>query len=160
QRDARVDDPAGDDLYSVGTLAVVKQVIRLPNDTLQVLVEGRGRARIDEYLAGPSLRARVTTLSESTAEAASARTQALVEQVQSASGQSARQNKSLRPDTLHRETLRGMKEPRPLGELVAKYSTWDVADKQAGLEETDVGNRLELLYGFLTRDLERFESEK
>ena len=160
QRDARVDDPAGDDLYSVGTLAVVKQVIRLPNDTLQVLVEGRERARIDEYLAGPSLRARVTTLSESTAEAASARTQALVEQVKSAFGEYAQQNKNLRLDSFHLENLRGMKEPGPLADLIAKYSTWDVADKQAALEETDVAKRLELVYGFLTRDLERFETEK
>src|SRR5680860_1703152 len=41
QRDARIDDPSSEDLYDVGTLAIVKQVIRLPNDTLQVLVEGR-----------------------------------------------------------------------------------------------------------------------
>src|SRR5690606_8077471 len=96
QRDARVDDPTGDDLYSVGTLAVIKQVIRLPNDTLQVLVEGRERARIDEYLPGPSLRARVSTVPEVTADATVPRTQALVDQVKSAFGEYAQQNKNLR----------------------------------------------------------------
>ncbi len=160
QRDARVDDPTGDDLYSVGTLAVIKQVIRLPNDTLQVLVEGRERARIDEYLPGPSLRAKVSTVPEVTSEAASARTQALVEQVKSAFGEYAQQNKNLRLDSFHLENLRGMKEPGPLADLIAKYSTWEVADKQAALEEADVAKRLELVYGFLTRDLERFETEK
>jgi ATP-dependent Lon protease len=160
QRDARVDDPTGDDLYSVGTLAVIKQVIRLPNDTLQVLVEGRERARIDEYLPGPSLRARVSTVPEVTADATVPRTQALVDQVKSAFGEYAQQNKNLRLDSFHLENLRGMKEAGPLADLIAKYSTWDVADKQAALEEADVAKRLELVYGFLTRDLERFETEK
>jgi len=160
QRDARVDDPTGDDLYSVGTLAVIKQVIRLPNDTLQVLVEGRERARIEEYLPGPSLRARVSTVPEVTADSSSPRVQALVEQVKSAFGEYAQQNKNLRLDSFHLENLRGMKEPGPLADLIAKYATWEVADKQAALEEPDVTKRLELVYGFLTRDLERFETEK
>ncbi len=160
QRDARVDDPTGEDLYSVGTLAIIKQVIRLPNDTLQVLVEGRERASIGDYLPGPALRAQITTVAENTAEAASARTQALVEQVKSAFGEYSQQNKNLRLDSFHLENLRGMKEPGPLADLIAKYSTWDVADKQAALEEADVAKRLELVYGFLTRDLERFETEK
>ncbi len=160
QRDARVDDPGGEDLYDIGTLAIVKQVIRLPNDTLQVLVEGRERARIESYLPGPSLRAHVATVPESTAEAAAPRTQALVEQVKSAFGEYAQQNKNLRLDSFHLENLRGMKEPGPLADLIAKYSTWEVADKQAALEEPDVAKRLELVYGFLTRDLERFETEK
>src|SRR5690606_33192725 len=159
-RDARVDDPTGDDLYAVGTLAVIKQVIRLPNDTLQVLVEGRERARIEEYVPGPSLRARIATVPESTSDSATPRTQALVEQVKSAFGDYAQQNKNLRLDSFHLENLRGMKEPGPLADLIAKYSTWDVADKQAALEEADVAKRLELVYGFLTRDLERFETEK
>lgn len=79
QREARVDDPAGDDLYDVGTLCVVKQVIRLPDDTLQVLVEGRERARIDEFLPGASLRAQVSTLAEVDGKGG-AEIQALIEQ--------------------------------------------------------------------------------
>jgi len=160
QRDARIDDPGEGDLYDVGTLAVVKQVIRLPNDTLQVLVEGRERARIVSYLPGPSLRARVSTIPEVPPAHGEAHLQALLEQVKVAFGDYAQQNKNLRLDSFHLENLRGMKEPGALADVVTKYATWDVADKQASLEEADASLRLELVYGFLTRDLERFDTEK
>ena len=52
QRDTRADDPDGDGLYEIGTLGVVKQVIRLPDDTLQVLVEGKERAIVQGYVPG------------------------------------------------------------------------------------------------------------
>ena len=160
QRDPRLDDPGAEDLYDLGTLAIIKQVIRLPNDTLQVLVEGRERARIDEYLNGPSLRARVSTIAETQTDGAASNVQALIEQVKAAFGEYAQQNKNLRLDSFHLENLRGMKDAGPLADLITKYSTWEVADKQAALEEADSGKRLELIYGFLTRDLERFETEK
>ena len=160
QRDARIDDPNEEDLYDVGTLAIVKQVIRLPNDTLQVLVEGRERARIEAYLPGPSLRARVVTIPEVPPTPGEVKVQALLEQVKVAFGDYAQQNKNLRLDSFHLENLRGMKEPGPLADVVTKYATWEVADKQASLEEADAAKRLELVYGFLTRDLERFDTEK
>src|SRR5690554_730145 len=160
QRDSRVDDPGENELYEVGTLALVKQVIRLPNDTLQVLVEGRDRARIEEYLPGASLRARVTTIAEVAADRQDDEVTALMEQVKAAFSEYATQNKNLRLDSFHLENLRSMKEPGSLADVVAKYATWDVPDKQATLEEPSALKRLELVYGFLTRDLEWYETEK
>jgi ATP-dependent Lon protease len=159
QREARVDDPGGDDLYEVGTLCVIKQVIRLPDDTLQVLVEGRERAHIDEFLAGPSLRAQVSTLDETT-DPGGRDLKGLIEQTKAAFQDYAQQNKGLRLDSFHLENLRGLKEAGPLADVVAKYATWEVADKQAVLEESDAGARLEMVFGFLSRDLERFDTEK
>ncbi len=159
QREPRIDDPTGEDLYKVGTLGIVKQVIRLPDDTLQVLVEGRERARVESYLPGLTLRANVQTLSESGTQL-DARSRALVEQIKSAFEQYVQQNKNLRLDSFHLENLRSLKEGGPLADVIAKYSTWAVTDKQAVLEETDVVRRLELVYGFLSRDLERFDTEK
>jgi ATP-dependent Lon protease len=160
QREPRVDDPAGEDLYDVGTLCVVKQVIRLPDDTLQVLVEGRERARVDAYLPGPSLRAQVTTIAEVAADKSDPRVEALGEQVKSAFSDYAQQNKHLRLDSFHLENLKGLKEAGPLADVVAKYATWDVADKQAILEERDALARLERVLALLGRDLERFDTEK
>ncbi len=160
QRDSRSDDPGPEDLYDVGTLAVVKQVIRLPNDTLQVLVEGRERAHIDSYLAGPGLRAVVTTVPEIPADRNDEEAIALSEQVKSVFGEYAQHNKNLRLDSIHLENLRGMREPGSVADMVTKFATWDVADKQAALEEASAVKRLELVYGFLTRDLERFDTEK
>ena len=159
QREPRVDDPTGEDLYDVGTLGVVKQVIRLPDDTLQVLVEGRERAQVTSYVPGGSLRANVRTLPETNA-GDEARTKALIEQTKTAFAQYTQQNKNLRLDSFHLENLRGLKDAGALADMVAKYSTWSVEDKQAALEETDAVKRLELAYGFLSRDLERFDTEK
>jgi ATP-dependent Lon protease len=159
QREPRVDDPTGEDLFDVGTLGIIKQVIRLPDDTLQVLVEGKERARVDGFLPGATLRARVSTLSE-TSSADETRTRALTEQVKSAFGDYAQQNKNLRLDSFHLENLRSLKEAGALADLVAKYSTWEVTDKQNVLEEADSGKRLELVYSLLSRDLDRFDTEK
>ncbi len=160
QRDSRVDDPGEGELYDVGTLALVKQVIRLPNDTLQVLVEGRDRARIEEYVPGVSLRARIGTIAEIPADRQDDEVLALMEQVKSAFGEYAQQNKNLRLDSFHLENLRSMKEPGSLADVVTKYATWEVADKQAALEEASALKRLELVFGFLTRDLEWYDTEK
>ena len=85
---------------------------------------------------------------------------ALMEQVKAAFGEYAQQNKNLRLDSFHLENLRSMKEPGSLADVVTKYATWEVADKQASLEEPSALKRLELVYGFLTRDLEWFDTEK
>ncbi len=159
QREPRVDDPTGDDLFAVGTLGIVKQVIRLPDDTLQVLVEGKERARVESFVPGGTLRARVQTLPETTT-GDEARTRALIEQVKSAFGDYTQQNKNLRLDSFHLENLRSLKEAGALADLVAKYSTWEVTDKQNVLEEADASKRLELVYGLLSRDLDRFDTEK
>ncbi len=160
QREPRVDDPGPDALFGVGTLCVVKQVIRLPDDTLQVLVEGRERVRIDDYLPGPALRARVTTISEPSSSRSSSEITAVVDQVKSVFGDYAQQNKNLRLDSFHLENLKSLKEPGPLADVIAKYATWEPTDKQAVLEEADPLARLELVLGFLSRDLERFDTEK
>jgi ATP-dependent Lon protease len=160
QREARVDDPGPDDLYDVGTLCVIKQVIRLPDDTLQMLVEGRERARIDRYLPNATLRAEVTVIAEVPAAKDDAAVAATAEQVKSAFGDYAQQNKNARLDSFHLENLKGLREAGALADVVAKYATWDVADKQAILAEADAAARLAQVLALLTRDLERFETEK
>ncbi len=159
QKEPRVDDPAGEQLFDVGTLGVVKQVIRLPDDTLQVLVEGRERVRVESYINGAALRARVVTLPETDSGDAE-RMKALVEQTKSAFRDYAQQNKNLRLDSFHLENLNSLREAGPLADVVAKYATWEPNDKQAVLEETDTGKRIEMVYGYLSRDLERFDTEK
>ena len=160
QKETHMDDPEGEDLHTVGTLGVVKQVIRLPDDTLQVLVEGKERAVVEEFIPGPGLRARVRTVPESTGGKISPEVQALVEEAKRSFSDYVGSNKNLRLDSFHLEDLRAQKEPGVLADKVAKYSPWDVTDKQAVLEEMDPQARLELVLGFLGRDLERMDTEK
>ncbi|MCA9839977.1 MAG: endopeptidase La, partial [Trueperaceae bacterium] len=160
QREPRVDDPTGDQLFMTGTLGIIKQVIRLPDDTLQVLVEGRERVQVKQFINGPSLRALVETISETGSSANEAHTRGLIEQAKSAFRDYAQQNKNLRLDSFHHENLNALREAGPLADVITKYATWDVKDKQAVLEEADAVKRIELVYGFLSRDLERFDTEK
>ena len=85
---------------------------------------------------------------------------ALVEQTKSAFRDYAQQNKNLRLDSFHLENLNSLREAGVLADMVAKYATWEPNDKQAVLEEIDTGKRIEMVYGFLSRDLERFDTEK
>ena len=160
QRDAQVDDPTGDDLYGIGTLGIIKQVLRLPDDTLQVLVEGRERVLVEEYYNGSSLKARVHTISEIGANSNDEQIRSFTEQVKSAFEQHIQQNKNMRLDSFHIENLRGLREPSSLADIITKYSTWEVKDKQAILEESDVSKRLMLVYNFINRDIERFDTER
>ncbi len=160
QREPRVDDPAGEQLFSIGTLGIIKQVIRLPDDTLQVLVEGRERVQVKQYINGVSLRAIVETITETSSNANEAHTRGLIEQAKSAFRDYAQQNKNLRLDSFHHENLNALREAGPLADVITKYATWDVKDKQAVLEEADAVKRIELVYSYLSRDLERFDTEK
>jgi ATP-dependent Lon protease len=159
QREPRIEDPIGDQLYDVGTLGIIKQVIRLPDDTLQVLVEGRERAQVQRFINGNALRAQVRTIPEvNTGDDTKLR--ALVDQTKTVFRDYVQQNKNLRLDSFHLENLNSLREPGPLADVITKYATWDVSDKQQVLEQVDIAKRIEMVYGYITRDLERFDTEK
>lgn len=160
QREPRVEDPIGDQLYEIGTLGIVKQVIRLPDDTLQVLIEGRERAKVERFINGTALRAQVRTVPETNSSTDENRLRSIVDQTKSAFRDYAQQNKNLRLDSFHLENLNSLRDAGPLADVITKYATWDVADKQAILDQLDIARRIEMVYGYLTRDLERFDTEK
>ncbi len=160
QKDSRNDDPDSSDLFEVGTLCVIKQVIKLPDDTLQVLVEAKERARVIEYLPGMVLRARLNTIQEIPSDADEHTRDVLMDETKSAFSDYAQQNKNLRLDSFHLENLRNLKDPGALADVVSKYASWEVVEKQQILEEPRAFKRLELVYAFLSRDLDRFDTEK
>jgi ATP-dependent Lon protease len=159
QREPRIEDPIGDQLYDVGTLGIIKQVIRLPDDTLQVLVEGRERAQVQRFINGNALRAQVRTIPEANT-GDETKLRALVDQTKAVFRDYVQQNKNLRLDSFHLENLNSLREPGPLADVITKYATWDVTDKQVVLEQVDIAKRIELVYSYITRDLERFDTEK
>jgi ATP-dependent Lon protease len=160
QREPRVEDPIGDQLYEIGTLGIVKQVIRLPDDTLQVLIEGRERAKVERFINGTALRAQVRTVPETNSSTDENRLRSIVDQTKAAFRDYAQQNKNLRLDSFHLENLNSLRDAGPLADVITKYATWDVTDKQAVLDQLDIARRIEIVYGYLTRDLERFDTEK
>ena len=160
QKDSRNDDPEGSDLFEIGTLCIIKQVIKLPDDTLQVLVEARERARVVEYLPGVILHAKLQTITDVPSTDDEETSLLLMGETKATFSNYAQQNKTLRLDSFHLENLRGLQDPGALADVISKYASWDVTEKQQILEEANAFRRLELVYSLLTRDLDRFDTEK
>ncbi|GIW30277.1 MAG: hypothetical protein KatS3mg071_0451 [Meiothermus sp.] len=159
QRDPEVDDPTPDDLYTWGVQAVVKQAMRLPDGTLQVMVEARARAQVTEYIPGAYLRARGEVFSE-IFPIDEAVVRVLVEELKDAFEKYVANHKSLRLDRYQLEAVKGTSDPAMLADTIAYHATWTVAEKQEILELTDLEARLKKVLGLLSRDLERFELDK
>ncbi|RTG96915.1 endopeptidase La [Thermus scotoductus] len=159
QKDPEVDDPTPEDLFGVGTLAVVKQAMRLPDGTLQVMVEARNRARLVSYVAAPYLRAVGEVLSEPPLQDPSL-ARVLVNEVQEAFERYLQNHKTLRLDRYQQEAVKSTLDPAILADLVTHHATWNLEEKQEILETPEVEERLKKVLALLLRDLERFELDK
>ncbi|MDC8015376.1 endopeptidase La [Tahibacter soli] len=158
QRSPDVDDPRDADLYSVGTVASVLQLLKLPDGTIKVLVEGAARAEIikfgerDEVMVG-----HVRQL-----DAAYTRTEREIEVVSRSLVQTFEQfvklNRKVPPELL--TTLAGIDDPSRLADTVAAHLSIRLADKQRLLETTDVGDRFEALMGFVDGEIDVQQIEK
>lgn len=160
QKDMETADPGRDDLYEIGTIAVVKQVLRLPGEAMRILVEGRARASlIDVIQSTPYLFARLSTLDDAPYNRSLVRAEALL-----------RQAKTLFEE-LCKYAGRGMQEPLLhmiassdagyIADLIGHYGSFGYPDKQRVLEQLHPVKRLELAVTFLTRELDvlRLENE-
>jgi ATP-dependent Lon protease len=159
QRDQNNDDPQGEDLFDVGTLAAIKQVVRMPDQTLEVLVEPLERVKVSGYLPTPYLRAVAETL-DSAPDADANTLRVLVDEAKSSFDKYVAQNKNLRLDNIHLEHLRQLSDPSQVADTVGFHASWEVSEKQDLLETLSVRERLEKVVKLLERDLERFEMDK
>ncbi|WP_027481186.1 endopeptidase La [Deinococcus pimensis] len=158
QRDQRVDDPTLQEMFDIGVLAVIKQVVRLPDSTLQVLVEAQERARVESPVPGSYLRVRAETLPR---EAGDEReTEVFLTEAKSAFEEYQRQNKNLRLDNYQVEAIRTMDDAGLAADTITHHATWSVEDKQAVLDTVNVTRRIEKVVQFLGRDMERFNMDK
>jgi len=158
QKDQRTDDPAGGDMFEVGTLGVIKQVVRLPDSTLQVLIESQGRARVTSWLPTGYMRAGVETMDSPEGDASIVAT--LMGEIRTNFEEYTRQNKNLRLDNYQLENIRALTEGGGLADQVTHFATWASEDKQEILETPVLSERLTKVLQFLARDLERFNLDK
>src|SRR5712672_3638353 len=153
QREARVDTPQPTDLYSIGTLATVHKVVKMPNQSLFVFAEGLERVRLTEFSQlSPFMRARVTTIPEtippknSEIEALQRNVLTLFQQIVSGSPTLS--------DELSTVAM-NIEEPGRLVDFIASsLPSLSTADKQDTLETTDVRIRLEKVNQHLAKELE------
>src|SRR6201996_6122571 len=158
QLDPAEDDPDRTALYDLGVVATVLQLLKLPDGTVRVLVEGQQRATLESLEDdGKQLRAVVSTLDEQE-EAGSAEAQALMRSVVEQFESYARLNKKLPAETSTQ--LSQVEEPSKLADMVAANLGIKVADKQALLVEVDPLKRLEMGFAFMEGELGVLKVEK
>ncbi|TLM66045.1 MAG: endopeptidase La [Deltaproteobacteria bacterium] len=157
QRDPKTDDPQADELYQMGTLGQVVQMLKLPDGTVKVLVEGKQRARVvrldyDEE----SIFAAVEPIAEG--ELALSEQAALMRSVNAAFENYAGLSKKVPPEMV--ATISGIEEAARFADTVAAHLNVQIADKQKILEEIDIALRLEGLLSLLEREVEILQIEK
>jgi len=158
QKSPDIDDPAVKDLHEVGTLAGVLQLLKLPDGTVKVLVEGQSRVAIEEYHDDSGMltaRSRVVepvySVKERELDVVSRTLVSLFEQL-------VKQSRKLPPEVL--ATLSGIDDPSRLADSIAAHLTVRMSEKQKVLETADVGQRLELLIGLVDGEIDLQQVEK
>ena len=157
QLDPACDDPDEDDLYTVGVIAEVVQMLKLPDGTVRVLVEGRERARLESLrLDGDRIVASVEELE--TVSAGGTEVAAMMRQVIEQFGEYAKLDKKLTDDA--GQDLAEIDDASLLADAVGANLNIKVSDKQALLSETDPMKRLEMVFSFMEAELGVLQVEK
>lgn len=158
QKSAETDDPHAADLYQVGTLAQVLQLLKLPDGTIKVLVEGLSRVQVthvDER--NGSLHGQAVEI-DATDEREAREVEAIARSLMSLFEQYVKTNRKLPPELL--QTLSGIDEPARLADTIAAHISVRLADKQRLLETLAVGDRLEMLVGLVDGEIDVQQMEK
>ncbi len=157
QRDAQDDKPEAEDIFSIGTVAEVKQLLKLPGGTIRVLVEGLHRAEIIEYTEQePFYQVEIDEFDEE--DVKTPEIEALTRTVVHQFEQWVKLSKKIPPETLVSVVV--VEEPGRLADLIASHLSLKIEDKQALLDAIGVAERLERLCEILGREMEILELEK
>ena len=157
QKSAQTDDPQVEDLFSVGTVASILQLLKLPDGTVKVLVEGETRVTIDSIHEDDGLvRAKVhEQLSEQISDREG---ELLVRSVMSQFEQYVQLSKKVPNEVL--SSLSGIKDPAKLVDTISAHMPMKIEDKQKMLEIVDLGDRLEYLIGIMQGEMDFLQVEK
>jgi ATP-dependent Lon protease len=158
QKSAKVNDPTPDDIYPVGTIGTVVQLLRLADGTVKVLVEGRRRARIRRYA---ETREYFLVEAEEIAESVDAgvEVEALIRSLQSTFEVYVKLNKKVQPEVLM--SVQSIDDPSKLSDTIAaNLPTIKLVDRQNLLETPDAKKRLERLYELMQAEIEILQVEK
>ncbi|EAU45982.1 endopeptidase La [Salipiger bermudensis] len=157
QIDPAVDDPTSDGIYRAGVLANVLQLLKLPDGTVKVLVEGQSRVKITEYLENEEFfEAKAEHVSEMPGDPAAI--QALVRTVGEEFERYAKVKKNIPEEAL--SAVSETTEPAKLADLVAGHLGIEVEQKQELLETLPISERLEKVYGLMQGELSVLQVEK
>ncbi|AYC29777.1 endopeptidase La [Paenisporosarcina cavernae] len=157
QKEMNVENPESDDLYEVGTLAKVNQMIKLPNGTIRVLVEGLNRAKWSHYEEGDTF-SEVTIKNYDDSTDKTSEHEALMRMLLEYFEKYSKVSKKVTSETY--ATVADIEEPGRLADMVASYLPLKISGKQEVLEMFDVLERLEWLVNRLHNEQEIIQMEK
>ena len=157
QKDAKTNNPAVDDIFEVGTVGTIIQLLRLPDGTVKVLVEGKKRVRINELEQTENFfSANITEIEEEVEDETEAK--ALLRSVKNTFEIYVKLNKRIPPETLMRVST--IEDYSELADIIAAQLNLKLEDKQKILETTVPSKRLEELFQLMTGEIEILEVEK
>lgn len=159
QKDVDIDLPTPEDFYHTGTIGKIKQMLKLPGDSIRVLVEGITRATIEEIVFEvPYFNCVVKTIEDNTADETSPQTEALMRSVLDSFEEYLSVNQKLTPEIL--PTIAGIEEPGRFSDIIASHMDLKIEDKQVILEAIEINERLEKIKEFLVREIEILNIEQ
>ncbi len=157
QREAQTDDPREDDIFLTGTVAEVKQLLRLPGGTIRVLVAGVARGRIRRFVRlTPFFKVEVEQYTDDPVK--TPEVEALMRNLIFQFEQYIKLSKRVPPEMI--SSVVNLEEPGRLCDTIASHLALRIEEKQELLEAVDLLERMEKLSGFLVRELEIVELER
>jgi ATP-dependent Lon protease len=158
QKEAEMDDPGFDDLYRIGTLSNILQLLKLPDGTVKVLVEGVERSQVEKFRIADKYFTAVVSPLEDETSLDEQELEVLVRTVTNTFDQYVKLNKRIPPEVLN--SLAGIDDPSRLADTIAAHMTIKIEDKQAVLESAEVTTRLERLMTLMESEVDMLEMEK
>ncbi len=157
QKNAAQDEPTADEIFRVGTVSTILQLLKLPDGTVKVLVEGGRRAKITSFTETDNFFEAVTEPMPDQ-DSDKAELEALGRTVISQFEQYIKLNKKIAPEVL--VSLNGIDEPTKLADTIASHLNLKIAEKQELLETAPVGERLERVFGHMESEIGVLQVEK
>jgi ATP-dependent Lon protease len=157
QKDAGEDDPKPGDLYPVGTVGTILQLLKLPDGTVKVLVEGSERAAVVEFSDNAEFFQAYAEIRHEPENDAN-ETEALARSVVGQFEQYIKLNRKIPPEVL--VSINQIEEPSKLADTIASHLTLKIAEKQELLEADTVQKRLEKIYSFMEGEIGVLQVEK
>jgi ATP-dependent Lon protease len=158
QKSPETDDPGSEDLYTIGTLATVLQLLKLPDGTIKVLVEGTSRIEMTAHGERDTALIGSARIIESIYDREERELDVTQRSLMSLFEQYVKTNRKLPPELL--STLSGIDDPSRFADTISAHLTTRLSDKQMLLETLNIGERLEMLMGFVDGEIDVQQIEK
>ena len=158
QKNAEVDDPGQKDLYQIGTLSTILQMLKLPDGTIKVLVEGGDRVTVDSLLETNEYYSAAINVLEKSALVDDREAEVLLRSVLNLFDQYVKLNKKVPPEIL--TSLSGIDDPSRLADTIAAHMSLKLDEKQDILEIQDPRERIEHIMSKIEGEIDLMQIEK